>query len=75
MSFSGGWRSSLTSEALVVESWGQGLLVGSLTVMACVTVANMRKGVLLHKLILVEVSRDIPTQPHPPDTEETDSVP
>jgi hypothetical protein len=31
-------------------------MVGALMIMACVTVANMRKGVLLHKLILCEVS-------------------
>lgn len=31
-------------------------MVGALIVMACVTVANMRRKVLLHKLILVEVS-------------------
>jgi hypothetical protein len=41
--------------ALVLEAWGQGLLVGALVVMAAMTIANMRKGVLLHKLILTEV--------------------
>lgn len=30
-------------------------MVGSLIVMAAVTVANMRKGVILHKLILIEL--------------------
>ena len=40
---------------LVLEAWGQGLLVGSLVIMAAVTLANMRKHVLLHKLILIEV--------------------
>lgn len=30
-------------------------MVGALIIMACITVANMRRGVLLHKLILVEV--------------------
>lgn len=35
--------------SLVVESWSQGLLVGSLIILSFVTVANMRKGVLLHK--------------------------
>lgn len=46
---------------LVVEGWGQGYLVGSFVIMACVTVANMRRGINLHKLILLEVklpSRD-----------------
>lgn len=30
-------------------------MVGSLIIMTCITVANMRRGVLLHKLILIEV--------------------
>lgn len=30
-------------------------MVGALLIMAAITVANMRSGVLLHKLILVEV--------------------
>lgn len=42
-------------EALVLEAWGQGMMVGALVVMAALTIANMRKGVLLHKLILAEV--------------------
>lgn len=44
-----------TVEGLVLESWAQGLLVGAFVIMAGITVANMRKGVLLHKLILIEV--------------------
>lgn len=40
---------------LVLEAWAQGYMVGSLIIMAAVTVANMRKGVILHKLILIEV--------------------
>lgn len=51
----GHWRDNATPEGYIVESWGEGLLVGALMVMACITVANMRKGVLLHKLILLEV--------------------
>ncbi|EED20753.1 conserved hypothetical protein [Talaromyces stipitatus ATCC 10500] len=42
-------------DALVLGAWGQGLMVGSLVVMAALTIANMRKGVLLHKLILAEL--------------------
>lgn len=41
---------------VTLESWAQGFLVGSLMVMAGITFANMRKHVLLHKLILLEVS-------------------
>ena len=43
--------------ALVLEAWSQGLMTGSLVIMAAVTYANMRPGVLLHKLILLEVRR------------------
>ncbi|EUC33681.1 hypothetical protein COCVIDRAFT_85407 [Bipolaris victoriae FI3] len=39
-------------EELVLEAWAQGYLVGSLIIMAFITLANMRRGVLLHKLIL-----------------------
>jgi hypothetical protein len=42
-------------DGLVLEAWGQGLMVGSLLVMAAVTVCNMRKRILLHKLTLAEV--------------------
>ena len=46
-------------EALILESWAQGYMVGSLIVMAAITVANMRRGVLLHKFIFLEVWRAI----------------
>ncbi|KAF2491524.1 hypothetical protein BU16DRAFT_468760 [Lophium mytilinum] len=39
-------------DGLVLEAWSQGYMVGSLIIMACITIANMRKGVILHKLIL-----------------------
>ncbi|RJE20430.1 hypothetical protein PHISCL_07240 [Aspergillus sclerotialis] len=42
-------------DALVLEAWGQGFMVGSLVVMAAITVVNMRRNVLLHKLIFAEV--------------------
>jgi hypothetical protein len=42
-------------DGLVLEAWGQGLMVGSLVVMTAVIVANMKRHILLHKLILVEV--------------------
>ena len=41
---------------VTLESWAQGFLVGSLMVMAGVTFVNMRSHVLLHKLIIIEVS-------------------
>ncbi|KAI8660020.1 hypothetical protein NCS56_01220600 [Fusarium sp. Ph1] len=40
---------------LTIEAWSQGFLIGSLLIMASITLANMRSGVLLHKLILVEL--------------------
>ena len=42
--------------ALILEAWSQGLMTGSVVIMAAVTYANMRPGVLLHKLILLEVA-------------------
>jgi hypothetical protein len=39
-------------------------MVGALIIMCGITLANMRRGVLLHKLILIEV-RD-PPNPNPP---------
>ena len=41
---------------LTLEAWAQGMMFGSLVIMAAITVANMRRKVLLHKLILIEVS-------------------
>jgi hypothetical protein len=45
-------------EQITLESWSQGFMVGSLIIMAGITLANMRSGVLLHKLILLEVRDD-----------------
>lgn len=45
-----------TGEGLVLEAWGQGLMIGSLLIMAAITLSNMKKHILLHKLILAEVS-------------------
>lgn len=42
-------------DGLVLEAWAQGFMVGSLVLMAAITIANMRAKVLLHKLILAEV--------------------
>jgi hypothetical protein len=39
-----------TPEGLIVEAWSQGYLVGSLIIMTFITLANMRRGVLLHKV-------------------------
>ncbi|KAB5550826.1 hypothetical protein GE09DRAFT_1173975 [Coniochaeta sp. 2T2.1] len=45
---------------LTLEAWSQGFMVGALVIMAGITLANMRSGVLLHKLILVELLLAIP---------------
>jgi hypothetical protein len=45
---------------LVLSAWAQGFMSGAIVIMACITIANMRKGVLLHKLILIEVLIPIP---------------
>ncbi|PSN67875.1 hypothetical protein BS50DRAFT_491623 [Corynespora cassiicola Philippines] len=37
---------------LILEAWAQGYMVGSLIIMSFITLANMRRGVLLHKLVL-----------------------
>jgi hypothetical protein len=52
---SGDWRYHATDEDLILESWSEGFMVGALIIMACITVANMRRKVLLHKLILLEL--------------------
>ncbi len=51
----GNWRDVNDTEAYIVEGWGEGFMLGALFIMAVITVANMRKGVLLHKMILLEV--------------------
>jgi hypothetical protein len=40
---------------LILSAWAQGFMCGAIVIMACITIANMRRGVLLHKLILIEV--------------------
>lgn len=48
-------KKPMQTGSLILEAWVQGFLLGALIIMACVTLANMRRGVLLHKLILIEV--------------------
>ncbi|EAS36609.3 uncharacterized protein CIMG_01963 [Coccidioides immitis RS] len=42
-------------DGLVLEAWAQGFMVGTLVFMAAITIANMRRRMLLHKLILAEL--------------------
>lgn len=44
-------------DGLILEAWAEGYMVGSLIILTCITLANMRRGVLLHKLIFLEVSQ------------------
>ena len=47
-------------EELVLEAWAQGLLVGSLVILSFITLANMRRGVLLHKVTVhLEISVEL----------------
>lgn len=43
------------TERTVLEAWSQGFMIGALFIMLGITLSNMRKGILLHKLILIEV--------------------
>lgn len=52
----GDWRSAGDADVLITEAWGQGFMFGALLIMSMITLANMRRKVLLHKLILLEVS-------------------
>jgi hypothetical protein len=51
----GDWRHDNTTEGYIVESWGQGFMLGALLIMCLITFVNMRRKVWLHKLILLEV--------------------
>ncbi|KAE9988422.1 hypothetical protein EG328_011182 [Venturia inaequalis] len=51
----GNWRKDKSTEVYVVESWGEGFMFGALLIMSCITISNMRRGVFLHKLILLEL--------------------
>ena len=48
-------RSGLTEEGGFLEAWAQGYNVGSLIILILIVFCNYRSGILLHKLILLEV--------------------
>jgi hypothetical protein len=52
----GDWRDVHNTESFIVEGWGEGFMFGALLMMVIITIANMRRGILLHKVILLEVS-------------------
>ncbi|SPJ72306.1 uncharacterized protein FTOL_02034 [Fusarium torulosum] len=47
-------------EKLALEAWSQGCMIGALIIMIGITLVNMRRGVLLHKLILIELLLAMP---------------
>ena len=52
-------RSELNSQSrisVVVEAWTEGFNVGAIVILMLIVLCNFRKGVLLHKLIIIEVS-------------------
>lgn len=55
----GSWRKNATEDAFILESWGQGFIVGALLIMALITISNMKKGIVLHKLIFIEVRGEL----------------
>ncbi|KAF4455960.1 hypothetical protein F53441_1827 [Fusarium austroafricanum] len=58
MSVPEAWPSSPAK--LTLEAWSQGCMIGALIIMIGITLANMRRGVLLHKLILIELLLAMP---------------
>jgi hypothetical protein len=48
-------RASLNVEGGFLEAWAQGYNVGSLIILILIVFCNYRSGILLHKLILLEV--------------------
>lgn len=52
----GNWRDVHNTESYILEGWGEGFMFGALLMMVIITVANMRRGIFLHKVILLEVS-------------------
>lgn len=46
---------NLTRSQVIGESWAQGFNIGSVVILLLFVLCNYRKGVVLHKLILLEV--------------------
>ena len=49
-------KSSLAQNGIILEAWGQGFNVGALVILILLVCCNIKRGVLLHKLILIEVT-------------------
>lgn len=50
-------RGAMSLDSVILEGWSQGVLLGGLLVLILFTIANMRRSVWLHRLILLEVGR------------------
>ena len=50
-------RSSMTVDFDILESWSEGFQLGALIILMLIVICNMRRHVLLHKLILLEVNK------------------
>ena len=48
-------KSALSIEGDVLEAWAEGYNVGSLIILILIVICNYRRGVWLHKLILLEL--------------------
>ena len=48
-------RAHLTLEGVILEAWGSGFNVGALVMLILLVFCNYKAGVLLHKLIALEV--------------------
>lgn len=52
---SNGTKASLDQSDQILEAWGEGFNLGALIILILLLFCNYRVGVLLHKLILLEV--------------------
>lgn len=50
-------KSSMTVNADIVEAWAEGFQLGALIILMLICICNLRRNVVLHKLILLEVSK------------------
>ena len=52
---SNGTKASLDQSDMILEAWGEGFNLGALIIILLILFCNYRVGVLLHKLIFLEV--------------------
>lgn len=49
-------RNRMSVDADILEAWSEGLQVGALVILMLIVICNLRRHVILHKLILLEVT-------------------